>query len=238
MTRFTMPIRRPAFIAPIEAHEVPAYSEKERQRVAHLVLQIKRPTLKVTVGRRGGRHKPKLVDQPAPLVPEIERAVALRETWSHKNAGTPETYEHAARKQQGALARLFQSGAIDRGQLASAEQISRIYDSIASAVAIGTASLETRVDGGKAPGDRHVELFAQVRGELAYTRWRTMSSAIGPVSALLEMIVEDVGLTEVARRYRMHNRRVRQLLVDALNLWPRCLGLARDRLGDAWRGGC
>ena len=35
-----------------------------------------------------------------------------------------------------------------------------------------------------------------------------------------------IGFTIVATRDRMHNRRAKKLLIDALDLWPRCLGHA------------
>ena len=47
--------------------------------------------------------------------------MALRERWSHKQ-GTPETLEQASRTQQGALARLYRTGALDANQLAAAEE--------------------------------------------------------------------------------------------------------------------
>jgi len=206
----------------------------EQQRFEHLVLGRKRPMVQITLGKRPGKRRARTKLVPAVLAPGIEEVMQIREDWSHKQ-GTPETHAQAARKQQGALARLFVSGAIDRGQLASAEQIAQIHDAIASAVKVRTCSMETRIDGGRHPSDRVVELFGQVRGELAYTRWR--AAVPGPVSAVLEMIIDDVGLVEIGRRYRMHNRRVRQLLVDSLNLWPRCLGIARRELGPDWSAG-
>jgi hypothetical protein len=38
------------------------------------------------------------------------------------------------------------------------------------------------------------------------------------------LVGEPVGFTIVAARYRMHNRKAKQLLIDALDLWPEILG--------------
>lgn len=74
-----------------------------------------------------------------------ERAELL-DRWGHKNDGTPETHEHASRRNQGALVRLYQTGAIDADQLASAVEIATVAERIGADVAVRTASLETRVD--------------------------------------------------------------------------------------------
>lgn len=189
-------------------------ADLERQRVAHLVLGASRPK-PASIGK--GRSKRRV---PIVLAPGIEEAVALRERWSHKQ-GTPETHEHCARTREGSLARLYQTGAIDAEQLASALQIAEVVERIGADVAVRTASLETRVDETRLGDGGFHERLGRVRREMAYTRWR--AAAIGPIGALLEMIVGDVGFTVVARRHRMHNRRAKRLLLDALDLWPTVL---------------
>ncbi len=197
--------------------------QRERQRFELLVLGAPRPKVKRMVGKRAGRRKPQLREVPLELDPEIESAVALREKWSHKNQGTPQTHEHNARTQQGALARLCLSGGIDGEQLASAEEIAAIAEHIAQDVTVSSASLEARVDQSRSGDGTFFERLGQVRREVAYTRWR--AEVRGPLNAVLDMIVGDaVGFTVVARRYGMHNRRAKQLLIDALDLWPRILG--------------
>ncbi|MGN6270878.1 MAG: hypothetical protein ACTHM0_13420 [Sphingomonas sp.] len=182
-------------------------SARERQRIAHLVLGEPRPR---APRRRRGRA-------PIALEPGIEEPVALREKWSHK-AGTPETLEHAelARCRPGSLARLFATAAIDRDQLAAADAIAEAHRMITADVAIRTASLETRVDGGR-HGRIEEEQLGRVRAELAYDWWRR--SVAGPIDALLAVIVHDVGLTIVARRHGLSMPRARRLLTDALDLW-------------------
>lgn len=153
--------------------------------------------------------------------------VSLLERWKHKREGTPETHEYVSR-QEGALARLFRSGAIDREQLAAAVEIALVAERIGADVAVRTASLETRIDMTRTGDGTFFEKLGQVRREAAYTRWR--SEVQGPIGAVLDMICgagrggEPIGFTIVAKRYRIHNRKAKRLLVDALNLWPRILG--------------
>jgi hypothetical protein len=146
----------------------------------------------------------------------------LVERFKHKNEGTPETHGHASRRNQGALAALYKNGTIDSEQLAAAAEIGQVAERIARDVAVRTASLETRVDVTRHGDGGFFERLGQVRRELAYSQWRRL---LPHPAAVLDMLVgEPVGFTIVARRYRMHNRRARQLLIDALNLWPEILG--------------
>lgn len=171
-----------------------------------------------------------------PEVAAAERALrkshaGLNGRWKHKNEGTPETHEHASRRNQGALVRLYQTGAINAEQLASAVEIALVAERIGADVSVRTASLETRVDVTRVGDGSFYERLSQVRREIAYTRWR--SQIRGPVAAVLEMIVgEPVGFTVVARRYRMHHKRAKQLLIDALDLWPHILGLVRKDVDE------
>lgn len=170
-----------------------------------------------------------------------DRAQTLA-AFAHKNQGTPETHAHTSRRKQGALARLHKSGAIDREQVEYAAEIAAVVRRITADVRLATASYETRVDDGDRSETRMIETIGQVRREVAYTRWRaTVADPAfgGPIAAVLEMIVGEgcadgggtdggaadgaTGFTVVARRYGMHNRRAKRLLIDALNLWPRIL---------------
>ncbi|MEA3042992.1 MAG: hypothetical protein QOH47_830 [Sphingomonadales bacterium] len=153
----------------------------------------------------------------------------LLERWDHKHEGTAETRDHASRQSQGALARLWKSGAIDADQLAASVQIREAAERIASDVKVRTASLETRIDGGRR-GDFE-ERVAHVRREIAYTRWRAALG--GSAVAVIEMIVEDAGVTIVARRRRIGVVRAKRLLVEALNLWWKILGHVRREVDDA-----
>lgn len=151
-----------------------------------------------------------------------KQRVELVQNWKHKNEGTPETHERASRHNQGALARLCKRGVIDAEQLASAEEIALVAERIAADVTVRTASLETRVDVTRIGDGGFFERLGQVRRELAYTMWRQSLPQPAPV---LDMLTGDrVGFTVAARRYRMHNKTAKRLLIDALERWPECLG--------------
>lgn len=189
-------------------------AEREQQRVAHLVLGQPRP--------RAGANRVRKGKAPAtiPLAAGIEERVALRERWSQKAQGTPETHEHAAceARREGALARLVTTGAIDGHQLAAAEKIQEAYRSIVADVSVRTAKLEPRGSGG-GPDAASAERISAVIRERNYTQWR---ERVGPHGAmLLAIIVDDVGLTAAARRWRLSNRKARAILVAALDSWGR-----------------
>jgi hypothetical protein len=182
---------------------------RERQRFDHLVLGMPRPR-----ARPGKRRKPA---QPVALAKGVEEHVALREKWSHKQ-GTPQTHEAIEREQQrpGSMARLLASGAIDKDQLAAADQIVQAYRSIVAGVAVRTASLETRIDGSR-HGRAEEEAIGRVHADLAYDWWRAEVAPYGEM--LLSVIVHDVGLTIAAGRAGLGMTRARRVLTDALDLW-------------------
>ena len=198
---------------------------REQQRIKHLVLEKPRPR-----SDRAARRRKSVRAGVVVLEPGIEEIVDQRERWSHKQ-GTPQTHDHAARYREGSLARLYQSGAIDADQLAASIDIAGVIERIGADVAVKTASLETRIDSNRHGDGGFHEALHLVRHELAYTRWR--AALRGPVAPVLEMIAGDMPLTAVARIYRMHNRRARQLLIDALDLWPAMLGAALREVDEA-----
>lgn len=170
-----------------------------------------------------------------PAAAAAERAlrkgrVLLLERWDHKNQGTPETHDRASQCNQGALARLYQSGAIDAEQLAAAVEIATVAERIAADVTVRTASMETRVDVTRLGDGAFYERLGHVRREAAYTRWRGQLPHRAPV---LDMLTgEQCGFTIVARRYGMHHRRAKQLLIDALDLWAVVLGAVCKEIDD------
>lgn len=185
-------------------------TDRERQRFDHLVLGRPRP--KTTRSRKTRKRSGEIT-----LAPGIEEGVQLRERWSHKQ-GTPETHEHAdrARSRPGSLARLFATGTIDKDQLAAADEIASAFAAVTAAVAVKTASLEARIDGG-AHGRAETEALGRVYADFAYTWWRDAVGGCG--EALLDLVVHDVGLTIVARRYGISMPRARRMLTDGLDLW-------------------
>lgn len=151
-------------------------------------------------------------------------------------AATPETRAHAKAKRQGALARLYASGAISIEQLGAALEIAAVVERIGSDVTVRTVSLETRVDQSMRGDGGFFEALGQVRREVAYRHWRAGLPVLlhgAPVAAVLDLIVEDVGVTIVARRYRMHVRRVRKILSDALDAWDGHLWAAVKEVDEA-----
>lgn len=186
--------------------------ERERQRFEYLVLGRSRP--RPIGGKASKRRKP---PRPVKLAAGVDEYVELREAWSHKQ-GTPETHEHhrQAQLRPGALARLHASGAIDKDQLAAAEQIETAYRAITAGVTVRTASLEARVDGG-GHGRAERQAIGRIHADLAYDFWRAQVG--GCADVLLRIIVHDVPLTVIARDGRIGMPRARRMLTDALDLW-------------------
>ncbi|TCP33258.1 hypothetical protein EV292_106200 [Sphingomonas sp. BK235] len=188
-------------------------AEREQQRVAHLVLGAPRPRAKVSAKRK----KTKVV-RPIALAAGVEEAVALRECWSHKAEGTPETHEKhkLASLREGCLARLHRTGAIDTHQLAAAERINAAHQLTIADVAVRTARFEPRGSGG-GPDAASAERISAVLLERSYTVWR---AAVAPHTAmLLAIIVDDMALTAAGRRWRLSDRRARAILIAGLNTW-------------------
>ena len=208
-------------------------ADRERQRFEHLVLGRKRPEAELPRKPKGMPkaewkvRRAALREAGATLPPGIEERVALRERWSHKQ-GTAETHEHVdqARRRPGSLARLYDSGAIDKDQLAAADQIAEAYRAITADVAVRTASFETRLDG-STHGRAEQQHLGRIHADLAYSWWR--NAVGGSAEALLAIIVHDVGLTLIARDCCISMPRARRMLTNALDLWP----LARQITGRA-----
>lgn len=154
--------------------------------------------------------------------------VALIDSWrKHDAHGTAETLLKAGRVKQGALARLYMNGHLSIDQLAWAQEIRVVVERIGRDVAIGSLSLETRVDNGRDVTRQAFESLGRVRAEVAYTRWRAQLRKPAPV---LAMIVEDRACRAVARAFRMRDVAARRLLIDALDAWPGCYSDAADRV--------
>lgn len=155
---------------------------------------------------------------------------AAEKDWGHKQAGTVQTHAHAAGMRQGALLRLYQSGAIDIHQLGAAQEIAAVAATIGAGLGVRMVSLETRVDSSRHGPDRFWESLGRVRAEWAYGRWRAELDKPGLV---LAMVVEDCGLAAAARAFSMRKARARAYLVTALDLWPKHMRHARDQVSEA-----
>jgi hypothetical protein len=115
-----------------------------------------------------------------------------------------------------------------------------VAERIGRDVAIGSISLETRVDNGRDLTRAAQEGLGRVRAEVAYTQWRSRLRKPAPV---LAMIVEDRACRAVAKVFRMRDVAARRLLTDALDAWPaatrtRLIGWTRKiwrRSTGGWR---
>lgn len=144
--------------------------------------------------------------------------------WDHKREGTIETHDHASRTHQGALAQLHLNGTIDNNQLEWAAEIANVYRSIEADVSVAVASLEARVDEGRRMTGA-IEGVRRVRMHYAYTIWRDALPT--PRQLTLDMIVGDaIGYSVAAKRYGVHNRKAKRLLLAAIDAWPDCVDRA------------
>lgn len=148
-------------------------------------------------------------------IAHIERDKAF----DHKREGTPATHAEAAKPKLGALARLYAQGSIDAEQLAWAAEIALVAERIGADVIVKTTSVETRIDAPRHGDGGFHERLGQVRREVAYGAWRASLGA--NAAPVLAMIVGDAfGYSVIAKRYHMHNRRAKAMLIDAIDRWP------------------
>lgn len=154
---------------------------------------------------------------------------SVEANFGHVTYGTPETRARASNVRQGALARLHRTGAISIHQLGAALEIAAAYERICMSAGIPTCWAIERVDSGFRPERQDFEAIGAVWSEYAYSQWRRALPSPGPV---LAMIVEDVGIEAAARRFAMHRRRAKRLLLDALDLWAVMHRQAREAVND------
>ncbi|MBU1255107.1 MAG: hypothetical protein KKE69_12070 [Alphaproteobacteria bacterium] len=163
---------------------------------------------------------------------ERERRYARRDKL--KDGGTPETKAKAAQVRQGSLARLYERGHITIEQLAASQEIRTVGERIGADVAIGTVSLETRVDQSRAIDGTFFERLGAVRAEVAYTRWREeigrSRKGAGPV---LAMVVHDEACSAVAKHWNMRDITARALLTSALDRWGDIMGETCSAIEEA-----
>lgn len=181
---------------------------------------------------RAGRHRQWAAAHPAKAREQRQlrkEQADLSKKYGHKRHGTPETHAHAARVVQGALARLYQSGAINADQLAWSVEIAQVHAQITADTSLRCCSLEMRVDRGRGQDGTFFEKLGAVRAEIAYSAWRARLKRPQPV---LAMIIEDMGIAAAARRYGLHHRTARRLLIEALDQWGESY-LAAARQVDA-----
>lgn len=221
----------PGSVSAFEARmgRLAAARKLEQQRLDHLVFGKPRPVERVTIAGKKKRRS-KTSERPVRLEPGIEEAMQRREAYAGTAAGTPETREHARRTHSGALVQLHRNGTISDLQLEYAAQIASVYRSLEADVAVKVASLEARVDQSRRCM-AGAEGIYRIRIHLAYGYWR--ETLPPPKRLVLDMVVGDtIGYSVAARIHRVHNRRAKRLLIEALDRWPRCVARAFSVVGD------
>ena len=199
-----------------------AAAKREQERLQVRVFGMELEAL--AVRRPAGMSRAEWKVQKPKLRAEAARAKSLRAKWSHKQ-GTPETLEHASRTHQGAIAQLHANGVLNIEQVEWVAQIANVHRSIEADVGMAIASLEARVDASRSARHLVGESLMRVRMHRAYTLWREQLPSPKPL--VLDMIVGDpIGYTVCARRYGVHNRKAKRLLLDAINSWPGSVDLA------------
>lgn len=197
---------------------------REQQRFDHVVLGLPRPAPDVGKKPKGlskiewRAEKARLLAAGRTLEDGVEHLVVLLEQFGGRQ-GTPETIAHldARHRRPGAIARLYQSGAIDADQLAAADKIATTYLAVLADTPFKTASWETRTGGGGAGGDSiELPMLHAADGRYALEWWLR---SIEQPEAMLAIVARDVGLTIAAHRHALSVPRTRDLLRAALSKW-------------------
>ncbi|WP_295560589.1 hypothetical protein [uncultured Sphingomonas sp.] len=203
-------------------------TDREAQRVEHLVLGRPRPTPAIGPKPKGMSKqewraaKSQIRARGTELLPGIEERVKLAEAFGGRQ-GTPETIaslEHRQRR-SGTVARLYATKALDADQLAAADKIATTYRAVTADAPFRTASWETRTGGGVGGGDIDIALLGATLGEYALSWWL---GSIRQPDAIVAIVVHDLALTTAADRYALSVPRLRKLLGEALTTWWRRYG--------------
>ncbi|WP_370189286.1 hypothetical protein [Qipengyuania sp.] len=142
-----------------------------------------------------------------------------------QDGGTPETRARAAKVHQGSLARLYERGHITIEQLAASQQIRGVAERLGRDVAIGTVSMETRVDQSRSGTGAFFEALGAVRAEVAYKRWcEWLGTTRAGAAPVLAMVVDDLAATAAGKRWFMRPATARKALSTALDKWADIIG--------------
>ena len=217
-----------------ERHHAQAQYREEHRPAKSTVRWNTRPT---NADRR--RDEARAIDEATRVALLTDEDKAIREAlaerdreWAFKRHATSATMAEANRP--GRLARLCSDGVISPDQLEAARQIDDAYEAAVRDVTPRTASFETRIDAGQRGDGTFFEALGAVRREQAYDDWRAAMAKRAPIGAVLAMIVaEPRGYSVVAKQFRMSARRAKAVLIEALDLWPRCHADARRRISAA-----
>ncbi|WP_260928201.1 hypothetical protein [Novosphingobium sp. 9] len=106
---------------------------------------------------------------------------------------------------------------ISDDQYQAALEIAFVAEMIERNVSVRGASLEARVDHSGSARNALVERLGLIRAEKAYTDWRQTLPM--PKRMVIDMVIEDVSLVSIARRYRVGWIKARKCLLAALDRW-------------------
>jgi len=203
--------------------------KRERQRVETLVLGGK-PDPEPMPKKPAGMSRSEWKTKKAGILRARRQADAAADRYLGK-AGTPETLAAADSTHSGGLEQLERNGTITKDQREWAAQIANVYRSIEADVGVKVASLEARVDQSRR-SPAIAERIHRVRMHRAYAIWRDLIPA--PKALVLDMIVGDaIGYSVAARRYRVHKRKAKRLLVESIDRWPLCVARAFSAVDQA-----
>lgn len=151
--------------------------------------------------------------------------------WSHKNEGTAQTHDYASRTREGALVRLYTAGSITADQLEHANEIGSVIERIHADVHMGIINYEPRIDRSTNQPILLLESIRWVRLEMAYGWWRPRAPS--PIAAVIAMLGPDpMPFSTAALVHRMHKRKARRILIDAIDLWPEAKDWAERQVDD------
>lgn len=209
----------PAAVDRFEARmaRLTAAAKRERERFETRVLG-RSPEPPPLPKKPAGMSKRQWKVEKARLRAEAAKDATLALKWAHKQ-GTPETLERLSTHHVDSLDQLERNGTINKEQREWAAQIANVHRSIEADVAVTVASLEARVDQSRSSLHLVGESIHRVRLHHAYTLWREALPM--PKALVLDMIVGDaVGYSVAARRYRVHARKAKRMLIEAIDRWP------------------
>lgn len=165
---------------------------------------------------RRARIKADARNKADPLItPEMQsRGWYADETVMHVETNT--RVETKRRRHASALEALNESGRLTNHQLEAAGNIAAASRAIRGEVRVRGSSVEARVDCSGSATQHLVEHIRQAHLARAYRRWWSSGVRV-PRAMLLEMIVEDRGLKQIARRHRVGWPRAMRMLGDSLD---------------------
>ena len=149
------------------------------------------------------------------ITPEARRH-GLTESLVRDDEGR--TWQSYKRRSSSALALMREKGQLTDEQFYSAQRIAEIAEMIERTVAVGSASMEARVDCSGSARDALNESLYRVRAEGAYTEWRSKLPL--PRRMVIDMVTQDAGLKAIARAHNMGWPRAQRELSEALDRWP------------------